>query len=176
MAKMTSKVKADDPNFPCSSKLSQYACLVQIGVFQLKSVRTDRRTDSETDRCSHGQGQYLFGLKGQGVKMPLIMPTYRAIKTCIFWERIIRAWSDRFQLQRQSWSPLAVWGSGVTEVFLFKWISLILVWNLVITWISRNAEIGDTDDESQYMLIGDADANHTLTHWPLEDFNLILDR
>ena len=88
MAKMTLKVKVNDPYFQYQTRVFQDACLVQIWWFQLKSVmsyhadkvkftdgQTDGRrycifhisirwTDGRKDRCS--QWQYPFGLKAKG--------------------------------------------------------------------------------------------------------------
>ena len=77
MAKMTLKVKVNDPYFQYQPRVSHDACLVHIWWFQLKSVtsyradkvkftdgRRDRGTDGRTDR--RRQQQYPFGLKGKG--------------------------------------------------------------------------------------------------------------
>ena len=78
MAKMTLKVKVNDPYLQYQPRVSNDACLVQIWWFQLKSGTsyradkvkfTDRRTDGQTDR--RRQRQYPFGLKGHGVKMEI---------------------------------------------------------------------------------------------------------
>ena len=83
MAKMTLKVKVNDPYFQYQPRVSHDACLVQIWWFQLKSVtsfradkvkftdgrtdgQTDGRTDGQTGRCR--QQQYPFRLKDQWVK------------------------------------------------------------------------------------------------------------
>ena len=58
MAKMTLKVKVNDPYFQYQPRVSHYACLAQIWWFQLKSVKSyradkvkfmDGRTDRQTD-------------------------------------------------------------------------------------------------------------------------------
>ena len=70
MAKMTLKVKVNDPYFQYQPTVSHDACLVQIWWFQLKSVtsyrtdkvkftdgQTDGRTDGRTYRRTDGQAQ-----------------------------------------------------------------------------------------------------------------------
>ena len=61
MAKMTLKVKVNDPYFRYQPRVSHDACLAQIWWFQLKSVTsyrankvkfTDRQTDRRTDTCN----------------------------------------------------------------------------------------------------------------------------
>ena len=75
MAKMSWKVKVNDPYFQYQPRVYHDAWLVQIWWFQLISVTSyhvdklkfmDRRTDRRTGR--HRQWQYPFGLKGHGVK------------------------------------------------------------------------------------------------------------
>ena len=76
MAKMTLKVKVNDPYFQYQPRVSHDAYLVQIWWFQLKSVTSYRAdkvtfTDRQTDR--RRQRQYPFGLKDQGVKNEKVM-------------------------------------------------------------------------------------------------------
>ena len=66
MAKMTLKVKVNDPYFQYQPRVSNDACLVQIWWFQLKSVMSHRGDKVKMDR--RRQRQYPFGLKGHGVK------------------------------------------------------------------------------------------------------------
>ena len=71
MAKMTLKVKANDPYFQYQPRVSHDAYLVQIWLFHLKSVTSYRADkvnfmDGRMDR--RRQRQYPFSLKGQGVK------------------------------------------------------------------------------------------------------------
>ena len=79
MAKMTLRVKVNDPYFQYQPRVPHDACLVQIWWFQLKSVTsyradkvkfTDGRTVGQTDRRTDaGNDNTPFGLKGHGVKI-----------------------------------------------------------------------------------------------------------
>ena len=73
MAKMTFKVKVNDLHFQYQLRASQYACLVQIWWFQLKSMTSyradkikfaDGRTDGQTDRRRQRQCHAAWKAKG----------------------------------------------------------------------------------------------------------------
>ena len=75
MAKMTLKIKVNYLYFQYQPQVSQDAGLVQIWWFQIQSVTNYcmdkiKFRDGQMDRQTGGrrQGQYPFGLKGQGVK------------------------------------------------------------------------------------------------------------
>ena len=68
---MTLKDNVNYPYFKYETRVSHDAYWVQIWWFHLKSVKIYHAdkvkfTDGQTDRCN--QRQYLFGLKGEGVK------------------------------------------------------------------------------------------------------------
>ena len=108
MAKMTLKVKANDPYFQYQPRVSHDACLVQIWWFHLKSVTSYRADkvnfmDGRMDR--RRQRQYPFSLKGQGVKKDPVI-TITRFNSIVFvienvkyvresvpsWPHIVKTW------------------------------------------------------------------------------------